>query len=92
MTMASKTAFLASAIGRVNTMTRILGLLRFGGGAWLDGVHVAFKLRATQARFRLPVASPGKRWFSAVGERQFRGRELERRALIESVSRLPVAR
>ena len=92
MTMASKTAFLASAIERVNTMTRILGLLRFGGRAWLDGVYVAFKLRATQARFRLPVASARKRWFSTVSERQFHGREQERRALIESMVRLPVAR
>jgi hypothetical protein len=90
--MASKTAFLASAIDRLNMTTRIFAVLRFGCRALLDRVHVAFKLRATQTRFRLPLASPRKRWFSAVGERQFRGRELERRALIESVSRLPIAR
>lgn len=92
MTMASKTALLASAIDRPNMMTRILGLLRFGGGAWLDGVYVAFKLRATWARFRFPVTGPRKGWFSMVSERQFRGRELERKALIESMVRLPVAR
>jgi len=92
VTMASKTAFLASAIDRPNMMTRILGLLRSGGRTWLDGVYVALKLCATQTRFRFPATSPRKRWFSTVNERQFRGRELERRALIESVSRLPVAR
>jgi hypothetical protein len=73
-------------------ITRILRLLRFGGRAWLDAVYVAFKLRATQTRFRFPVTSPRKRWFSTVGERQFRGRELERKAFIESMVRLPVAR
>ena len=90
--MASKTAFLASAIETVNMMKRILGLLRFGGRAWLDVANVAFKLRATQARFRLPVASPRRGWFSTVSERQFRGTEQERRAFIESMVRLPVAR
>jgi len=90
--MASKTAFLASAIDKPNMMTRILGLLRFGGRTWLDGVYVAFKSCATQTRFRFPATSRRKRWFSTVNERQFRGRELERRAFIESMSRLPVAR
>jgi hypothetical protein len=73
-------------------MKRILGVLRFGGRAWRDDVYAAFKLRASQARFRLSVASPKKTWFSTVSEREFRGRELERRASIESMARLPVAR
>ena len=92
VTMASKTAFLASAIDRPNMMTRILGLLRSGGRTWLDGVYVALKLCATQTRFRFPVTGPRKGWFSTVSERQFRGRELERKAFIESMVRLTVAR
>jgi len=92
VTTTSKTAFLGSAIDRLNMMKRILGLLRFGGREWLDGVYVTFKLRASQARFRLSVASPRKRWFSTASEREFRGKELEQRASIESMARLPVAR
>jgi len=88
--MTSKTAFLGSTIDRLNMMKRILGPLRFGGHQWLDGVR--FNLRATQALFQLSVASPRKRWFSTVSEREFRGKELQRRALIESMVRLPVAR
>ena len=92
MTMTSRTAFLESTIDRLNTMKRILGLLRFGGREWLDGVYATFKFRVTLGRFRPSVARPRKQWFSTVREREFRGRELERRAFIESTARLPVAR
>lgn len=83
---------MASAHDNANGMTGILRLLRFRSRAWLDNVYSAFKLQATNARFRLMRASHEKPWFCAASERQFRGRELEREAFIESMVRLPVAR
>jgi len=90
--MAGKTALLASAIDRLNMTKRILGLLRLGGRAWREDVYLTFKLRVNRMHFRVPAANPTRRWFSTVSEKQFRGRQLERRASIEPMARLPVAR
>jgi len=83
---------MASAHDKLNVMTRILGLVRFRSRAWLDDVYAAFKLRETNARFRLMKGSHRKPWFYTASETNFRGKELERRAFVESMARLPVAR
>lgn len=73
-------------------ISRILGLVRLPEGTWVEGRYLALKMRRAVRQPRLVSASPKRRWFSTLEEKQFRSVQLERRAHVESVTRLVVAR
>jgi len=73
-------------------ISRILGLVRLPENTWVEGRYLALKMRRAVRQPRLASASPKRRWFSTLEEKQFRSMQLERRAHVESVTRLVVAR
>lgn len=92
--MRIKTPYLGGASDRLNRMTRIPRLFkfRFRNLSWRGCVYLDLKLPKARPRLRLMETSPKKEWFSKPGEKLFLRRQLERRALIESMVRLTVAR
>jgi len=73
-------------------MSRILDLVRLPESRWVEGRYLALKMRRGERQPRLANASPKRRWFSTLEEKQFRSVQLERRAHVESATRLVVAR
>ncbi len=94
MRMRIRTPSLAGAFDRLNRMTRTPRLFKFRlrNLSWRGGVCLDLKLPKARTHVRLIEASPKKEWFSEPSEKLFLSRQLERRALIESMVRLTVAR
>ena len=73
-------------------MSRMLSLIRPPQRSWVNGLHLHVQLRRNERLLRLTGASVTRPWFSAVEEKQFSSKQLERRTPAESVARLSVAR
>ena len=77
---------------KLSFLSRVFGLFGLLGDGRADAKSVGLKLDSVRPSFGLALRGSERAWFSLTSEKEFRNKQLERRALNESVIRLPVAR
>lgn len=73
-------------------MSKIFGLVRLSERTWIEGMYLSLKIRRGQRQTRLAGVTTKRPWFSMVEEKRFRSQQLARKAQVESVIRLSMAR
>jgi len=77
---------------QLSFLTSVFRLFGLPGDERVDAMSVGIKLDNVRPRFGRGPRGSERAWFSLASEKEFRNKQLERRALSESVIRLPVAR